>query len=37
VEVELKLAQGQLADLERYAAEKNVPASWRQERPGQLR
>ncbi|QSQ23290.1 serine protease [Pyxidicoccus parkwayensis] len=30
VEVELKLAQGQLADLERYAAEKNVPASWRQ-------
>ncbi|MCY1020153.1 S1C family serine protease [Pyxidicoccus sp. MSG2] len=30
VEVELKLAQGQLADLERYATEKRVPAAWRQ-------
>jgi hypothetical protein len=30
VEVELKLAQGQLADLEQYATEKRVPAAWRQ-------
>ncbi|WP_164018952.1 S1C family serine protease [Pyxidicoccus trucidator] len=30
VEVELKLATGQLADLERYASEKKVPQAWRQ-------